>query len=72
MVKKTAESDYQRILVPVDFTPNSDAAAVVAAALAREIDLHMFHAFDSIGEIALRETDVRESVIREIPARDES
>ena len=43
-VKQVVDGAYQRILVPIDFTPGSDAAAVVAAALAPELELQIFHA----------------------------
>ena len=72
VVKQAADATYRRILVPIDFTPASDAAAVVAAALAPELDLQIFHAFDWCGEAVMREADVRESVIRECRATEEA
>ena len=65
VVKQLANWGYRRALVPIDFTPASDAAAVVAASLASDIDLQVFHAFDSTGDYVMREADVSESVIRE-------
>lgn len=72
VVKRPVESDYQRALVPIDFTPAADAAAFVATALAPGIDLHVFHACDPKGEAALREAAVRESVIRECRDREQA
>lgn len=72
VVKQAADGAYQRILVPTDFSPASDAAAVVAAALAPEIDLQIFHAFDASAETLMREADVCESVIRDCRAREEA
>ena len=72
VVKQAADGAYQRILVPTDFSPASDAAAVVAAALAPELDLQIFHAFDASGETLMREADVCESVIRDCRAREEA
>ena len=71
VVKQAPRWGYRRALVPIDFTPASDAAALVAAALASDIDLQVFHAFDSTGETVMREADVSESVIREYLLREE-
>jgi nucleotide-binding universal stress UspA family protein len=71
VVKQVPRLEYRRALVPIDFTPASDAAAVVAATLARDIELHVFHAFDSTGETVMRRADVSESVIREYRLREE-
>jgi nucleotide-binding universal stress UspA family protein len=72
VVRQAADGGYRRILVPIDLTPASDAAAVVAAALAPDVDLHIFHAFAWPGEAVMREADVRESVIRDARAREEA
>ncbi len=72
VVRQAAVGSYRRILVPIDLTPASDAAAVVAAALAPDIDLQIFHAFAWPGEAVMREADVRESVIRDARAREEA
>jgi len=71
VVKQVPRLEYRRALVPIDFTPASDAAAVVAATLACDIELHVFHAFDSTGETVMRRADVSESVIREYRLREE-
>ncbi len=71
VVKQAPRWAYRRALVPIDFTPASDAAALVAATLASDIDLQFFHAFDSTGETVMREADVSESVIREYLLREE-
>jgi len=72
VVKQVADSDYRKALVPVDFTPASDAAAYVAAALTPGVDLQIFHALDSTGVAVMREADVAESVIRDWRAKEES
>lgn len=72
VVKRDAESDYRQVLVPVDLTPGSNAAAMVAASLAPEVDLHIFHAFNSSGEGVMSVADVRDHVIRECLAREEA
>ncbi len=72
VVKQAADGAYQRILVPTDFSPASDAAAVVAAALAPEIDLQIFHVVDASGETVMRDAEVCESVIRDCRAREEA
>lgn len=72
VVKQVADVGYRRILVPIDLTPASATAAVVAEALAPGIDLQIFHAFAWSGEAAMREADVRESVIHHGRARREA
>jgi nucleotide-binding universal stress UspA family protein len=72
VVKQAPDGVYRQALVPIDFTPASDAAAFVAAALAPDIDVQVFHAFESTGEIVLREADVCESVIRDCRAREDA
>lgn len=72
VVKQEPIVGYQRALVPIDFTPASDAAAFVAATLAPDIDLQIFHAIDSTGAAVMREADVSETVIREWRATQEA
>lgn len=72
VVKQAADGDYRRALVPIDFTPASDAAAFVASALTSDIDLQVFHAFGSNANAVLREADVSASVIRESRANEEA
>lgn len=70
VVKQAANQEYRRALVPIDFTPASDAAATVASRLAKDIDLQVFHAFDSTGEFVMGEAD-SESTAREHGLREE-
>lgn len=63
VVSTPVEGAYRRVLVPVDFTPISDAAVQVAARLARDSDMHVFHAINAHGDL-LRGTDLPEHVIR--------
>lgn len=70
VVKKAVEQPYRRVLVPIDFTPSSDAAIRAAALMAPGIGMHVFHAVESPREAVLREADVPEHVIRESRARE--
>jgi nucleotide-binding universal stress UspA family protein len=54
IVKQPAAAPYQRVLVPVDFSADSDAALETALALAPEADIHLLHAFDVPFEGKLR------------------
>lgn len=65
VVKTPAQAPYRRVLVPIDFTPSSDAAVRVADRVRGESDLHVFHAVQSNREAVLRDADVPEPVIRE-------
>ncbi len=72
IVKQAADGPYRRVLVPVDFTPSSDAAVGAAALLAPDAGIHVFHALRSTREAVLREADVPEAVIRASRAREEA
>jgi nucleotide-binding universal stress UspA family protein len=72
VVKTPVERGYRRVLVPVDFMAPSDAAVQVAAWLARESGLHVFHAINSHREAVLGDTDVPEHLIRESRLRQEA
>ena len=65
VVRQPAEGAYRRALVPVDFTPASDAATLVAVSLAPMPELHLLHAMRSQREAVMRDADVPEHVIRE-------
>jgi nucleotide-binding universal stress UspA family protein len=72
VVKQAVQGPYQRVLVPVDFTPCSNAAIRSAASLATGVRIHLFHALSSTREAVLREADVPAAVIRESRAREEA
>lgn len=72
VVKQLAEAGYRRVLLPIDFSPASDAAACVAAALAPAINLQVFHAVDSIGAALMRRADVDASIIRDYRNREDA
>jgi nucleotide-binding universal stress UspA family protein len=72
VVKRPVERAYRRVLVPVDFMAPSDAAVQLAARLARDSGLHVFHAINSHREAVLRDTDVPERIIRESRLRQEA
>lgn len=65
VVKQPTEDSYRRVLVPVDFTPWSEAATVAAASLAPDGAIQLFHAFKSKREEVLRQAYLSETVIRE-------
>ncbi len=46
VVKKTPEHSYRRVLIPVDFSPQSAATLSMAMALAPDAQYVIFHAFD--------------------------
>jgi nucleotide-binding universal stress UspA family protein len=72
VVRTPVEGAYRRVLVPVDFTAPSDAAVQVAARLARDSGMQIFHAINSHREAVLRDTDVPEHLIREARLRQEA
>ena len=72
VVKAPVEGPYRCVLVPVDFTASSDAVVQVAARLAGNSGMHVFHAINSHREAVLRDTDVPEQVIRESRLRQEA
>ncbi len=72
VVKREANGPYQHVLVPVDLTPHSDASVQVAASLAPNAGIEVFHAIDSAHEAVLREADVAQAILREARARGEA
>lgn len=72
VVKRAAEDGYRKVLVPVDLTPGSNAAAAAASTLVPDAGLHIFHAFGSSGEVSMPVANVREHVIREGQVREEA
>lgn len=72
VVKQAAQDPYRRVLVPIDFTPGSNAAIRSAASLATGVGVQLFHALSSTREAVLREADVPAAVIRESRAREEA
>ncbi len=64
VVKRSADVSYQRVLVPFDFTPVSDSAAVLAATLAPDIDLQFFHALGVRKDVLLRHASASAQTIR--------
>jgi nucleotide-binding universal stress UspA family protein len=72
VAKTPVERAYRRVLVPVDFTAPSEAAVQLAARVARDGGMHVFHAINSHREAVLRDTDVPEHLIRESRLRQEA
>ena len=72
VVRQPVQGPYRRVLTGFDFTPASDAAALVAAALAPAADLHLMHVVRSKRDDALRRTTVAADILRELRAREEA
>lgn len=72
IVKQSADDPYRRVLVPVDFTPCSDAAVRAAAFLAPDTGIQVFHAIGPARDARLRAADVPEPIIRESRAKEEA
>jgi nucleotide-binding universal stress UspA family protein len=72
VVKKAGDAPYRQVLMPVDFTDSSDTAVQFAARLVPGARMHVFHATDSHMESILRMSDVAESIIRDLRAREEA
>lgn len=64
VVKQAPRGPYRRVLVLTDFSERSIAAAELAARLAPEAELHLFHAIDLRGEADMRFAEVPDSVMR--------
>ena len=72
VVKQTVEGPYRRVLTGLDFTSTSDAAALLAAALAPAADLHFTHVFHSSQSDALLQTDVPTAILRDLREGEEA
>jgi nucleotide-binding universal stress UspA family protein len=64
VVKRAPQGPYRRVLVLTDFSERSIAAAELAACIAPEAELHLFHAIDLRGETDMRFAEIPDSVIR--------
>lgn len=64
VVKQAPRGPYRRVLVLTDFSERSIAAAELAACIAPEAELHLFHAIDLRDETDMRFTEVPDSVVR--------
>jgi len=72
VVKRKAEGTYRQALVPVDFTTRGDAAVQVAASIAPEWGIQVFHAIDTLREAVLRDVDAKLATLRNARARQEA
>jgi len=72
VVKRKAEGAYRQAMVPVDFGPHADAAVQVAAALAPEWGIQVFHAIDPLGQAVLRDVEATQATVRNARARQEA
>lgn len=64
VVKQAPRGAYRSVVVLTDFSAGSIAAAELAASIAPEAELHLFHAIDLREETEMRFAEVPESVIR--------
>ena len=68
-VKQRPRGAYRRALVPVDFSPHAEAAAMAAHAWLPDADIVLLHAFGTEMESTLRFASVDEARIQEYRAR---
>ncbi len=68
VVRQAAHSPYRRILLPVNFSASCDAAASVAASIARDARLEIFHAYRPSRDLLLHRARVAPQLIRETQA----
>lgn len=69
VVKQLPIDDYQRVLLPVDFSPWSREALMLAQKIAPRAELIVLHAFDVPFESKLHYAGVEEHVINDCRAR---
>jgi nucleotide-binding universal stress UspA family protein len=69
VVKKFPTTPYRKVLVPVDFSENSQRAAFMALKIAPDAKITFLHAFDVILEEHMRYMNVAPDIIREYHAR---
>lgn len=63
VVRQPATQPYQRLLIPVDFSPGSQRAIQTALSVAPGADIVLFHAFDVPFEGQLRYACVEEDIV---------
>lgn len=63
VVRQPGDAHYRRMLVPVDFTPASQALAKLAARFDTQAELELFHAISSVEEIRLRSAGAGEQAV---------
>jgi len=66
VVKNAVAADYQRVLVPVDFSPASRKAAQLAMAVAPGADITFLHAYEAWFEGGLRLANVPREAIEQM------
>lgn len=64
VVKQPARGPYQRLLIPVDFSPASLPACELARALAPRAEFVLLHAFEVPFEARLRSSGVQDETLR--------
>ncbi|HEX7892298.1 MAG TPA: universal stress protein [Ramlibacter sp.] len=64
VTRQAGGQHYGRILVAVDFSPESERLVRIAAGLEAHAELEVFHAIDTLGEARLRAAEAREEAVR--------
>jgi len=64
VARQTHGEHYRRILVAVDFSPQSEALVKIAAGLDPRAELELFHAIGTREEARLRSTEATEQAVR--------
>ena len=64
VARRSADADYGRILVAVDFSAESEALLQLAGDLDAHAQLELFHAVDTLGEARLRAAEATEHAVR--------
>jgi nucleotide-binding universal stress UspA family protein len=64
VVRNPQAAHYQRILVPVDFSPESEAVVKLAATFDPRAELELFHAINTRDEARLRSAEATEQAVR--------
>ncbi|MCQ4348048.1 universal stress protein [Pseudomonas stutzeri] len=68
VVRRAADHDYRRVLVPVDFSPRSRQAIAMAGQLAPQAELLLLHAFEVPFEGRLRHAGIGEAELAGLTA----
>ena len=64
VTRQVGGEHYRRILVAVDFSPESERLVEVAAHIDAHAELEVFHAIDTLGEARLRAAEATEHAVR--------
>jgi len=65
VVKSKPAGPYQRVLVAVDFSPNSEKALAYSQAIAPQATVYLVHIFESLFEMKMISVSVSDEIIKE-------